>query len=335
MSTKPNICLLFCGGTIGMILDPKTNALKPAESALELISNLPELAQIVNLDFVPVVNIDSSNMQPQHWAMLAEKIHEMYDKYDGFVVAHGTDTMAYTASALSFALENLGKPVAFTGSLIPFSEIGSDARNNLIHACMVASQDIGEVCVVLSNRILRANRAKKHHESLTAAFHSPNFPDLGELGRPIVLHEWRNRKHSEPITLKAQFNPLVSAIKLFPGLDPLIIQKGLERGVKGFIIEAFGSGNVPFLDNSIIPQIKNATDNNVPVLITTQMERGMANLNSYEAGLKAMEAGAISANDMTFEATLTKLMWCLGQNLPIAETKNLLSKNIAGELKEN
>src|SRR3989339_1154668 len=214
---KPKLLILFAGGTIGMVHNPTTNALEPAQSALELLQNIPELNDIADIDFELIVNLDSSNMTPEHWVMIAKKIHEQYNMYDGFVVAQGTDTMAYTASALSFALGNLGKPVIFTGSLIPLREAGSDARNNLVYACMTATLDIAEVCIVLSHTILRGNRAKKHHESFVAAFHSPNFPILGELGRPIVLNNWRVHRHEGNLTLNASFESNIAVVKLFPG----------------------------------------------------------------------------------------------------------------------
>jgi L-asparaginase len=334
MSTKKKICLVFTGGTIGMQMDPVSKVLKPASDALALLKEVPELQSFVDLDVEHVMNIDSSNMQPKHWTLIAERIHKLYKKYDGFVVAHGTDTMAYTASALSYALPGLGKPIVFTGSLIPMSEVGSDARNNLVYACMTATLNIAEVCVVLANKILRANRVKKHHESFVAAFHSPNYPALGELGRPIIIHEWCKKRHDKTPKLKANFDPKISYLKLFPGFDPYILAAAKKRGVKGIVLEGFGPGNVPSIENSIIPEIQDATNKGIPVLITTQMEKGATSLEAYEAGLRAKKAGAISAKDMTSEAAVTKLMWALGQGLNLKKIKSLLEKNQAGELSE-
>lgn len=331
---RPRICLLFAGGTIGMVRNPKTGALQPASSAVDIIRNFPEIQKIVSLDFKMVVNIDSSNMNPGHWTQIANTIHRYYDQYDGFVVAQGTDTMSYTASALSFALQNLSKPVVFTGSLIPLTEIGSDGRNNLIYACLTASLDIAEVCMVFSNKILRGNRAKKHHESFVAVFHSPNYPELGELGRPIALHDWRKKRRKRVLTFQPNFEPNISLLKLFPGFDAQILDNVIERKAKGIIIEGFGPGNVPFLENSIIPKIKAAIKSGIPVVIANQMEKGITNLNSYEAGLQAKNAGAISAKDMTTEATVAKLMWVLTRTKKMEEIKRLMEKNISGELEE-
>lgn len=331
---RPKICLLFCGGTIGMVRNPQTGALQPASDALEILRDFPELQKIAQLDFKMVINKDSSNMTPANWTEIAKKVHSLYDKYDGFVIAHGTDTMAYTASALSFALQNLSKPVIFTGSLIPLTEIGSDGRNNLIYACLTATLDIAEVCIIYANKILRGNRTKKYHESFTAGFHSPNFPHLGELGRPIVLDDWRKKRRKRALTFKPNFNPKISLLKLFPGFDPEIIQKVIERGAHGIIIEGFGPGNVPSQDeNSIIPKIEMATKKNIPVVISNQMERGVTNLGAYEVGYKAQKAGAISSKDMTSEATVAKLMWTLSQTKNLAEIRKIMESDIAGEIK--
>ncbi len=329
---RPRICLLFAGGTIGMIKNLKTGALEPASSAVDIIRDFPEIQKYISLDFKMVVNIDSSNMNPSHWTQIAKAIHSIYDKYDGFVVAQGTDTMSYSASALSFALRNLSKPVVFTGSLIPLDEIGSDGRNNLIYACLTASLDIAEVCMVFANKIFRGNRAKKYHESLVAVFHSPNYPALGELGRPTILQDWRKKRRKRILKFQPKFQPKISLMKLFPGFDPYIFDKGIERGVKGIIIEGFGPGNVPFLDDSIVPKISEATKKGIPVIIANQMERGITNLNSYEAGLYAAKAGAISAHEMTTEATVTKLMWALAKTSKTAEVKKIMGQNLAGEM---
>lgn len=330
---KPKILLLFAGGTIGMVHNPTTDALEPAASALELVEHIPELHEVADIDFEFVVNLDSSNMTPEHWSLLAQKIDERYNEFDGFVVAQGTDTMAYTASALSFALGNLGKPVILTGSLIPLSKAGSDARNNLVYACMTASLDIAEVCIVLSNTILRGNRAKKHHESFVAAFHSPNFPALGELGRPIVLNDWCKKRHDGDIDLQASFERNIAVVKLFPGFNPNFLFALLKEDIKAVIIEGFGPGNVPFLNYSIIPAIEAAVQKNIPVIIANQMEHGKTNLHAYDAGLRALKAGAISAQDMTIEATVAKTMWAVAMAKESGKTiQSLIETVYAGEL---
>lgn len=316
-----------------MVPDPKTGALHPATKAADIIKDIPEIQKHIQLDFKMVVNIDSSNMNPSHWTQIAEKIKKHYNEYDGFVVAQGTDTMAYTASALSFALQNLSKPVILTGSLIPLSHIASDGRNNLIYACLTAAMDLAEVAIVFANKIIRGNRAKKHHESFVEVFHSPLYPVLGELGRPTILHEWRKKRRKRVLKFQAAFDANVSLMKIFPGFTPEIIESAIKRGTHGIVIEGFGPGNVPTIENSIIPQIKAATKAGLPVVIANQMESGITNLSSYEAGLQAANAGAISSHDMTTEATLTKLMWSLAQTKKLPEIRRLMTKEMAGEMK--
>lgn len=315
-----------------MIKDSSTGALHPAHDATEIIRDFPQLQKHIQLDFKMVVNIDSSNMTPKVWTEIATKIYQLYNQYDGFVIAQGTDTMAYCASALSYALQNLSKPIVFTGSLIPLNELGSDGRNNLIYACLTASLDIAEVCIAFANKIIRGNRAKKHHESFVDVFHSPNFPDLGELGRPTRLHEWRKRRRKRTLKFQPNFDPNISVLKLFPGFDPMIIDKVLERKAHGIILEGFGPGNVPSQENSIIPKIEKATDLGVPVIIANQMERGVTNLHAYEVGFAAAKAGAISSKDMTTEATVAKLMWALAKTRKLPEIKRLIETDLAGEI---
>lgn len=318
-----------------MVKNPRTGAMQPAGDVSEIIRIFPEIQKYVQLDFKMVVNIDSSDMSPQVWTKLATTIHNLYDKYDGFVVAHGTDTMAYTASALSYALQSLSKPIVFTGSLIPLNEIGSDGRNNLTYACLTATQDIAEVCIVLGNRIMRGNRAKKYHESIVAVFHSPNFPYLGELGRPIMLNDWRKKRRKRALKFAPEFDSNISVLKIFPGFDPYIIENALRRGAHGIILESFGPGNVPTSENSLIPKIEKAVKDGVPVIIANQMEKGVTNLTAYQGGYAALKAGAISSRDMTTEATVTKLMWALARTRKIPEIQRIIETNLAGETSDS
>lgn len=328
-----NICIITAGGTIGMVKDSKTGSLVPAENPLQFLDNFPDIKKIANIDLIPVLNIDSSNMQPADWTLIANKIHDNYKYFDGFVVIQGTDTMAYTASAFSYIFQNLNKPIVFTGSLLPAFELGSDAINNLIYACQTATQDIAEVCLVFSNKILRGNRAKKFHESFLAGFHSPNFPELGELGRPIILQDWRfkTRTLAKKLDFKPLFESKVGLLKLYPGISPEVLDYYLNNNYKGLLIEAFGSGNIPFLVNSIADKINQLSEKGVLVAITTQMEHSKTNLNAYQAGVMALKAGAVSAHDMTTEAAMTKLMWLLA-NHDQKKAAKLFYKNLVGEI---
>lgn len=329
---KPRIALLFAGGTIGMVPDKKTGSLRPAQDASAILELIPKLRTKITLNFFPIINIDSSNMTPEHWTKIARKIKDLYDEYDGFIVAQGTDTMAYTASALAFALQNLSKPVVFTGSLIPLSELGADGRNNLIYACLVAAMDIAEVCIVFGHKIIRGCRAKKNHESFVDVFHSPNFPMLGEISRPIKLNEWRKKRRKRILKFQPEFESDIRLIKLFPGFQAQTIEYMIDNKTKGIVIEGYGPGNIPFLDETLMKNIKRAHKEKIPVIITSQMERSVTNLHAYEAGHKALEAGAISAHDMTSEATITKLMWSLAQTSNIGEIKEYMERDMAGEI---
>lgn len=318
-----------------MVKDPKTGSLRPAKDASALLELVPELEKHIDLDFYPLFNIDSSNMNPGHWEIIGQKIHELYKKYDGFVVAQGTDTMAYSASAVAFMLQNLGKPVVFTGSIVPMSELGADGRNNLIYSCLTAGLDLAEVCIVFGCKIVRGCRAKKNHESFVDVFDSPNFPLLGEIERPVRLFKWRRKRHTKPLKFMPGFEKDIRLVKLFPGYPMSSLDRMLENGAKGIVVEGFGPGNIPFLENSILPFLEKAKKLKVPVVITSQMERSVTNLRAYEAGYKALELGAISANDMTTEATISKFMWVLAQTHDIKKIRQMMESNITGELSDS
>lgn len=317
-----------------MTKNPKTGVLQPATCAAEIIRDIPEIQRHMQLDFKMVVNKDSSNFSPANWTEIAKKIHQSYESYDGFVVVQGTDTMAYSASATSYALQNLSKPIVFTGSLIPLEQITSDGRNNLIYACITATLDIAEVCIVFANKIIRGNRAKKYRESFVDVFHSPNYPYLGELGRPNTLYDWRKKRRKRMMKYRPEFDANIALIKLFPGFNPSVLDGAMGRGVRGIVIEGFGPGNIPFQENSIAPQISKAVKAGIPVIMANQMEMGTSNLTAYEAGLAAKKAGAISSKDMTTEATVTKLMWALAKTDKLSEIEKIMERDLAGELKE-
>lgn len=332
---NPKICLLFAGGTIGMVPDAATGALKPAQDIKAILDVLPEIRKEIDIEVEYLFNLDSSNMQPSHWEQIAQKIQKLYDQYDGFVVAQGTDTMAYTASALSFILKNLGKPVVLTGGMMPLAELGSDARSNLTYALLVATMDFGEVMIVFGSKIMRGNRCSKYMESFTNAFHTPNFPLIGEIYRPIRLFDWRFARNSQKkLSLKTGFNNNIAVIKLFPGYNPGRIKSHLAHDIDGVIMEAFGPGNIPFLENSLLPFLKQAQEQKIPVVICSQMEHGTVDLDSYECGQKARDLNVISGGDMTTECATVKLMWTLGQTDDFAEAKKMMEGNLRGEKTE-
>lgn len=340
---KGKILLIISGGTIGMKPDEK-GILKPSKDK-ELIKLFPQLKEIASYDVEYFANIDSSDMQPEMWSQLAELIFLNYDKYKAFVITHGTDTMTYTAAALSFALQGLAKPVILTGSQIPASIIGSDAHTNLINAFKVAAYEkipIPEVCIVFGLVILRGNRAIKKSERDLNAFEISNTEQIGLLGRimldvqiyPYAIHKVNK---NNPLQLFNKFEKRVLPLKLYPGLSPSYLQSIIEslKDCRGIVLEAFGAGNVPdYAENSLIPIIRKATDKGIPVVTTTQCPGGSANLTLYELGYKALLAGAISAYDMTSETTIVKLMWALTQTSDLNEIRKIMQHNYAGEISE-
>lgn len=327
------ILIITAGGTIGMIPNSKTGSLEPAKDAMAFLKIMPDIAKLADIEVKSVMNIDSSNMAQPEWKLIAQTIYENYKKFDGFVVVQGTDTMAYSSSALSFAFQGLNKPIVFTGALLPAFEIGSDAINNLIYACMTATLDIAEVCVVFSNKILRANRSKKYHESFLVGFHSPVFPLLGELGRPIKLNDWRfTADSSRQLQFNPDFDNKIGVVKLYPGIDPELFKCFLDKNYRAIFIEGFGPGNVPFLNNSIVPMIEALNKAGTVVAIGNQMEKGVTHLEAYQAGREALNAGAISSHDMTSEAAITKLMWLCANRKDPLEIKSEFCKNLVGEV---
>ena len=326
---RPRIKLLMAGGTIGMMHNKQTRALEPAQDIGAIFQLMPELQKEAHIDSEVVMNIDSSDLKPAHWETLADRIIKTYDHFDGFVVTHGTDTMSYTASALSFALQSLSKPIIFTGGLMPLNELGSDSRNNLIYACRIASLNLAEVAIVFGSKILRGNRATKCRETYFDVFESPKFPALGEILRPIKLNPWRKKRRKRIPKFKPKFDNKVAIIKLFPGFDSEYLQHIIKSGIKGIVLEGFGPGNIP---SDLVEVIKKECNQTIPVIATTQMKYGETNLEAYNVGYQALKAGIIEGHDMTTETCVTKLMWCLGQTSNMKKISTMMGTDYAGEL---
>lgn len=293
---------------------------------------MDELSEIAKIKLEKLFMEDSSDINKKHWTSLAEFIHDQYDGYDGFVILHGTDTMAYTASALSFALQNIDKPIILTGSQVPMSSIRSDARRNLINAIEMATMDLPEVAICFNDFVYRGNRSTKMSIGDFDAFASPNHPPLAEIGLHIELQD-TIRQPTGDLELSTEFSDDLFLLKLYPNLNPDFLQRISLDGIRALVVEAFGSGNFPLRDGqSLLPFFKQCIANNILLVITSQTAYDAVDLSNYESGRKAQELGALSARDMTTEATLTKLMYLLGNHADNETVGKKFNQNLAGEL---
>lgn len=336
---KKAVYIVYVGGTIGMVKSPQGYI--PASGFLqEHMAAMPEfkdetMPEFTIHEYSPL--LDSSNMTPNDWVQIAQDIAENYDKYDGFVVLHGTDTMAYTASALSFLLENLGKPVIITGSQIPLVELRNDARAHLIDSLLIASRyAIPEVCLYFNNKLLRGNRTKKISASGFDAFAAPNYPPLATVGVEIIL----DRDHLSPLPCygfalsTVLTRPRVGQITLFPGISIDVIRNFLQPPIQGVILETYGTGNAPDKDKDFLDALKEASDRGVVIISCTQCMTGSVDLGAYATGNALRNCGVISGADMTIEAALTKLYYLFSLGLEPDKVRTLMQQSIRGELTE-
>jgi L-asparaginase len=281
--------------------------------------------------------MDSSNVQPSFWEELATIVEKKYKTYDGFVILHGTDTMAYTASALSYMLGNLGKPVILTGSQLPLGVIRTDAKRNLITAIEIAASTtiVPEVCVYFNSQLFRGNRVEKFTSSKFDAFHSLNYPVLAEAGVEMVFdHRAIALKPRKKFSVHRGFSQDVAILKIFPGLTPEVIEAiGSAKGLRGLIIETFGSGNAP-TTQKFLGAIEKLIKNGIIVLNVSQCSGGMVNQTKYETGLGLQNIGVISGGDITTEAAVTKMMFLLHRLSSRKEVIGALTSDLAGELSE-
>ncbi|SKC87116.1 asparaginase [Ohtaekwangia koreensis] len=336
---RSRILIIYTGGTFGMTYD-KDGVLIPFDFA-SIVEHLPSLKNLLlEITVVSFENpIDSSNIKPEHWQLIGKIIHEYYDENDGFVVLHGTDTMAYTASAMSFMLEGLSKPVIFTGAQLPISEPRSDARENLITSLDIASARkddiplVPEVCIYFDYELLRGNRSKKVESLRFDAFDSGNYPPLAKAGVKIDYNfsviNVPSRKNA--LNLRAKFDTNISILKLFPGISQPVVQAILNTaGLRAVVLETYGSGNAPTLP-WLIEELKKAIERDIIIVNVSQCPGGRVLQGRYETSRKLQQIGVIPGADMTTEAALTKLMLLLGE-YGTTRAKELVGLSLAGEL---
>ncbi len=317
------------GGSIGMVMNQKTGRIEPMESLSIIHRAIPELQKEVALQFFSISNVGSSEVTPEHWVGIASRIRSIYDEFEGFVVIHGTNTMSYTAAALSFALQNLRKPVILTGALLPINDIAGDGRMNLIFAIRAAQLDIAEVCVVLGPRVLRGCRAKKIDESLLQTFDSPRFPALADFSSGVRLHPWRMVRRKRTLSCRIEFDPNVILVTLHPGMPETYLDAVLAAKPHGIVLRAYGPGMLPA---RLFSWLRHLTKENIPVVIVSQSLRGTIDLHVFRKQLTLEELGMISGKNMSYECAVVKLMWALAQAKSPLRLRELMERNLVGEL---
>ena len=340
--SRPRILIIYTGGTIGMIENPVTRSLQPFDFT-HLIDNVPKIRKldydIENIQFNPP--IDSSDMSPQHWVDIARHIEANYDRFDGFVVLHGTDTMAYTASALSFMLENLHKPVIITGSQLPIGEVRTDGEENLITALQIAAATdmmgepmVREVAILFENYLWRGNRSTKMSADNFNAFKSNNYPSLAKIGLGIHFNEealWRVQA-KRPLKVQYELDTAVMFLDLNPGITEAVLRHQLSTpGIKGIVLKTFGAGNAPTYA-WFTEAVKEAVERDIVILNVTQCVNGGVHAKMYMSGNQLASTGVVSGHDITREAAITKMMYLFGLGLSTAEVRRYLECSLCGEV---
>ena len=336
--TRRRVLVAHTGGTIGMARSGDGWAPSPGHLS-KLLAEIPEL-QAPEMPEVTVREVegllDSADMSPRHWLRIAREIGRWVDDYDGFVILHGTDTMAYTTSALAFMLEGLSKPVVVTGSQIPLQQTRTDARANLIGALHIAAEfAVPEVCLFFGQRLLRGCRAVKVNAVGFEAFDSPNFPPLGRAGVDIRIEE-RLVRPAPPegtrLHVQGFGEPVVGALRLFPGIPAKVLRNILRPPLQGLVLEAFGVGNGPAGDREFIAALEEGARRDVVIVDCSQCLRGRVDLERYATGRKLRDAGVISGFDMTAEAALAKLFYLLSRGLSAKDVRRHMQEDLRGEL---
>jgi L-asparaginase len=340
--TVGSVLVIYTGGTLGMVYESKDKQLIPFNFD-QIIDRVPEISRLnFDITFLSLPDpIDSSNMNPEIWIELATIIEEEYEQYDSFVILHGTDTMAYTASALSFLLEDLNKPVILTGAQLPIGVARSDARENVITALELAAAKnemgqpiISDVCIYFNSLLLRGNRSKKRESSDFNAFHSENYPALANAGVRIEYNLPYIKPHEpeQQLTVHKKMDNHVAFLKMFPGISQLVVDSILNiKGLKGIVLETYGAGNATtapwFLD-----AISNAIARNILIFNVSQCDGGRVAQGHYETSRFLKQAGVVSGSDITAEAAITKMMYVFGKEQDVEKCKEMLAMPLRGEM---
>jgi len=314
-------------------VDPE-QTLKPGNIEKTLDENVPNIHKIAHISIEIPFNLDSSNIGPLEWEKIYNIINAAMDSYDGFVIIHGTDSLVYTASALSYLLLDLKKPVIFTGSQRPLSTLRTDARVNLINAIELSTYDIPEVTICFGNKLFRGNRTKKNSIERFQSFDSPNYPPLAKVGLNVAINDHFIVGKMKNLNLQARFDRGIHVVKIIPGLDSKPYQKLFDKSSRAVIFEGLGAGNLPVLNNEWIELISELRAKNILIFMTSQSPHGSVDLHLYNCGRQVESAGAISLRDMTIEAAVVKLMILSANFKDQDKVSDLMQKSLAGEISE-
>lgn len=336
MMKKKRVCILYTGGTIGMI--PSENGYVPAAGKFaQILQDIramhhPDMPEWTLMEFDPL--LDSSDVAVAQWNQMGRTIAEHYEEYDGFVILHGTDTMAYSASALSFMLEGLNKAVVFTGSQIPMSQLRSDAVDNIVNSLVIAASGrVHEVCLYFNGKLMRGNRSTKMSSDQFGAFTSPNAPYLAEAGIHIRYFDGALRPEGhQPLHLQEFQEAPIAVLKIFPGIQFELFESIMTEKLKGVVLETFGAGNIPSYNSELLPIIEKAYRSGTIITVCSQCMQGTVSLGAYATSKGLRAVGAVSGGDMTTEAAVTKLYYLFSKGLSTEEIKINMSRNLRGEL---